>query len=100
LGLGVLLSLALLVRWVVVRWMIKPKPASIVQGLPGGPAYPDPPGIVLHAFGESCRLQHGTVNAAWLEKSTLGIIPDGRPFMEGKTYHIGYHYVILTGWNH
>jgi N-acetyl-anhydromuramyl-L-alanine amidase AmpD len=92
--LGAVLGLAFFVRWIVVRRMVTSRPPLVKAG-PGGPAYPDPPGIVLHASETPAAFKSRTVNAAWLEEVHARDHPDWATVFEGKTYHIGYHYVIL-----
>jgi hypothetical protein len=54
-----------------------------------------PPGIVLH-HSESPAVYHGVrMNAARLEDIHHHEHPDWKTVYAGKTYYIGYHYVIL-----
>ena len=54
-----------------------------------------PPGIVIH-HSESPAVYHGiAMNAARLEDIHHQEHPDWKTEYQGKTYYIGYHYVIL-----
>ncbi len=57
--------------------------------------YPDPPGIVLHASESPAVIEGQRMDAAMLERIHAHDHPGWATVFEGKTYHIGYHYVIL-----
>src|SRR5580700_8157632 len=70
-----------------------PRIAPTQAAGPTEPAYPDPPGILIHHSDTPAKLHGVTFNAAALDR-----IAKKRGFSvtyEGKTYHISYHYVIL-----
>ena len=81
-------------RW---RSASVPKPARIAtSGAPGEMVrYPDPPGIVLHASESPAIIGGKRMDAAMLERIHAQDHPGWAMVFEGKTYHIGYHYVIL-----
>jgi hypothetical protein len=62
---------------------------------PVRPRYPDPPGIVLHDSDTPAIAFGHHINAAQLEAIHAHDHPNWATVFEGKTYHIGYHYVIL-----
>ena len=67
-----------------------PPPPVVLAPEPLGP-----PGIVIH-HSESPAVYHGvTMNAARLEAIHHEEHPDWKTEYQGKTYYIGYHYVIL-----
>ena len=59
------------------------------------PGPPDPPGIVLHSSDSPAVVGGVSINAARLEKIHADDHPTWATVYQGKTYHIGYHYVIL-----
>jgi N-acetyl-anhydromuramyl-L-alanine amidase AmpD len=82
---------ALSLRWhraTSNRTRANPPPTALI-----GP--PDPPGIVLHDSDSPAVYRGIPINAAQLEKIHAKDHPDWAITYEGKTYHIGYHYVIL-----
>ena len=56
---------------------------------------PDPPGIVLHASDSPAKSGGQPFNAARLEEIHAHDHPGWATLWEGKTYHIGYHFVVL-----
>jgi N-acetyl-anhydromuramyl-L-alanine amidase AmpD len=57
--------------------------------------YPDPVGIVLHDSDSPAVVNGIPINAEALERIHAKDHPNWATVFEGKTYHIGYHYVIL-----
>ncbi|MCA1595207.1 MAG: peptidoglycan recognition protein family protein [Chloroflexi bacterium] len=55
----------------------------------------EPEGIVLHNSDTPSRMADGPVNAHLLERMHRHDHPSWATEFEGKTYYIGYHYVIL-----
>lgn len=69
------------------------KPPS--QVVPPASLYPDPPGIILHSSNSPAVVHGVQINARSLERIHADDHPTWATVFEGKTYHIGYHYVIL-----
>ena len=81
----------------VVHRFTTRRPLAVPVVPPGIPASEPlgPPGIVLH-HSESPAVYHGVpLNAARLEDIHHREHPDWGTVYNGKTYYIGYHYVIL-----
>lgn len=90
-------SLLLLTMLGIGRRLLHRKPAALPIPPPAvvPPAPLGPPGIVIH-HSESPAVYHGIrMNAARLEAIHHQEHPDWKTEYEGKTYYIGYHYVIL-----
>jgi hypothetical protein len=88
-----MVALTLFTRWMIVRRNMRADLMSLLHA-PGSP-YPDPPGIVLHASETPAVVNGVPINAARLEEIHAHDHPNWATVFEGKTYHIGYHYVIL-----
>lgn len=69
---------------------IRPSPATAPA-----PTETGPPGIVLHASDTPARVHGIPINAARLEAIHKKDHPDWAVTYRGKTYYIGYHYIIL-----
>ena len=95
LGVTVILGIGLLGRWIALRLAHGSHPLPQMIGGPSGSLYPDPPGIVLHASESPAVVNGVPINAAKLEEIHARDHPGWATVFEGKTYHIGYHYVIL-----
>ena len=72
-----------------------------VKMRPAGPpvvieTLPDPPGIVLHHSNTPGRVHGRLVDEKILDHIHGEEHPDWAIVYKGKTYHIGYHYVILA----
>lgn len=90
---------ALLLMIGVYRRLFAPKPVPIVKLSPSLPKIIEilgPPGIVLHHSESPAYYQGIKMNAARLEAIHRHEHPDWATLYQGKTYYIGYHYVILT----
>jgi len=94
--LSVAVAAAVGVRWRQAHRAALPKTPSGAQNPPvEAPGYPDPPGIILHS-SDSPASWHGIkINARRLEAIHAHDHPNWATTFEGKTYHIGYHYVIV-----
>jgi hypothetical protein len=57
---------------------------------------PDPPGIILHHSNTPGRVHGKLVDAKLLDHIHQDDHPGWAIVYKGKTYHIGYHYVILA----
>jgi hypothetical protein len=93
LALGLLAFVGLSI-YAVHRHLLAAKRAPALPPV-SAPSYPDPPGIVLHDSDTPGRIGGNLFNAARLEEIHAHDHPDWAVKFEGKTYHIGYHYVIL-----
>ena len=71
-------------------WRLFPPPQAVHD-----PNWIEPEGIVLHNSDTPSRLADGPVNAHFLERMHHHDHPSWATEFEGKTYYIGYHYVIL-----
>lgn len=82
-------------------WRLRSQKPPLAPALPPVPVPqeppppPGPPGIVLHDSDSPASWRGIPINAAQLELIHARDHPDWKVECEGKTYHIGYHYVIL-----
>lgn len=83
----------------LVRWGYRrrhpaiPPPIPIAQKPKPKPYAPE--GIVFHHSETPAKVGHTVINAARLAQINKHDHPNWETHFEGKTYYIGYHYVIL-----
>lgn len=94
-----LIGMALAVLCGVYR-VSRPHPPAPGKLRPAEPpsveTLPDPPGIVLHHSDTPGRANGRLVDARTLDHIHQADHPGWAIVYKGKTYHIGYHYVILA----
>lgn len=85
----------------MVHWrnppLISPAPVAPVS-VPAAITHPaglQHPGIILHDSDSPARMNGVVMNAAHMEEVHREDHPGWATRYEGKTYHIGYHYLIL-----
>ncbi len=102
--LGLAAGAALLVVGVVAVRRLLPRsttlpapPAILTPRTAPTPALPlpDPPGIILHSSDSPATVRGVPINADRLNRIHRHDHPNWATKFEGKTYYIGYHYVIL-----
>ncbi len=94
-GIGVILVLGLGVRfvWRTTHRPHVPMPPPVIRPAPKKGYQPE--GIVIHHSETPGKVGKIVVNAARINEMHKHSHPDWARQFEGKTYYIGYHYVIL-----
>jgi hypothetical protein len=95
LGIGALAAIAVGARAFRPAHSSVSSSAPVLQLPPPAPQPPAPPGIVLHSSSSPATVHGVPIDAARLDRIHQRDHPDWAITYEGKTYYIGYHYVIL-----